>query len=194
MLFLGSLGDLPLAAGSLAIAFANITGYSILSGLSLGAEPLCSQASGASRPDLLSLSLLRSSLLLLSTSLPLSFLWLNSSKILTFFNQDPEIASMAQSYLHFSLPDLFSFSLINPIRVYLRSQSITRPLTLSAAISALVHLPANLIASSLNLRFPASPPPPPPPTSPCSSFSSPTPTAFKPFIPASANALPGGAR
>ncbi|KAH7657620.1 Multi antimicrobial extrusion protein [Dioscorea alata] len=154
MLFLGSLGDLPLAAGSLAIAFANITGYSILSGLSLGAEPLCSQASGASRPDLLSLSLFRSSLLLLSISLPLSLLWLNSSKILTFFNQDHDISLLSQSYLLFSLPDLFSFSLINPIRIYLRSQSITRPLTLSAAISAAVHLPANLIASKLHLGVP----------------------------------------
>ncbi|EHA8589296.1 hypothetical protein COCNU_scaffold008923G000040 [Cocos nucifera] len=47
MIFLGFLGDLPLAAGSLAIAFANITGYSVLPGLSLGMEPLCSQAFGA---------------------------------------------------------------------------------------------------------------------------------------------------
>ncbi|MBA0820893.1 hypothetical protein Goarm_017782, partial [Gossypium armourianum] len=44
MLFLGHLGDIELAAGSLAIAFANITGYSVLSGLALGMEPLCSQA------------------------------------------------------------------------------------------------------------------------------------------------------
>ncbi|XWS69945.1 hypothetical protein CRYUN_Cryun03dG0007000 [Craigia yunnanensis] len=36
MLFLGHLGDIQLAAGSLAIAFANITGYSVLSGLALG--------------------------------------------------------------------------------------------------------------------------------------------------------------
>nr|GMD50395.1 protein DETOXIFICATION 51-like [Ipomoea batatas] len=35
MLFLGWLGDTELAAGSLAIAFANITGYSVLSGLAL---------------------------------------------------------------------------------------------------------------------------------------------------------------
>ncbi|KAL7096873.1 hypothetical protein ACP275_10G108000 [Erythranthe tilingii] len=59
MLFLGKLGDSELAAGSLAMAFANITGYSVLSGLALGMEPLCSQAFGAHRPKLLSLTLQR---------------------------------------------------------------------------------------------------------------------------------------
>ncbi|WJX30225.1 hypothetical protein P8452_18788 [Trifolium repens] len=59
MMFLGKLGDVELASGSLAIAFANITGYSVLSGLSLGMEPLCSQAFGANRPKLLSLTLQR---------------------------------------------------------------------------------------------------------------------------------------
>ncbi|KAJ6415255.1 hypothetical protein OIU84_004111 [Salix udensis] len=41
MLFLGRQGELALAGGSLAIGFANITGYSILSGLSMGMEPIC---------------------------------------------------------------------------------------------------------------------------------------------------------
>ncbi|XP_078177544.1 protein DETOXIFICATION 51-like [Carex rostrata] len=145
MLFLGSLGDLSLAAGSLAIAFANITGYSVLSGLSLGMEPLCSQAFGANNPKLLSLTLHRSVLFLLCSSLPISFLWLNMSPILLFFGQDPEITQLAQKYLIFSLPDLFSFSLIHPIRIYLRSQGITFPLTLAAAIAAIFHLPTNFL-------------------------------------------------
>ncbi|GKA10195.1 DETOXIFICATION 51-like protein [Tanacetum coccineum] len=49
MLFLGHTGDIELAAGSLAIAFANITGYSVLAGLALGMEPLCCQAFGANQ-------------------------------------------------------------------------------------------------------------------------------------------------
>nr|GEX76631.1 protein DETOXIFICATION 51-like [Tanacetum cinerariifolium] len=59
MLFLGQLGETELAAGSLAIAFANITGYSVLSGLALGMEPLCSQAFGAHRPKVMSVTLHR---------------------------------------------------------------------------------------------------------------------------------------
>ncbi|CAI0414316.1 unnamed protein product [Linum tenue] len=82
MLFLGRLGDLPLAGGSLAIGFANITGYSILSGLSSGMEPICGQAHGAKQYKLLGRTLHRATLLLLLTSLPISILWLNIKPIL----------------------------------------------------------------------------------------------------------------
>ncbi|XP_062234211.1 protein DETOXIFICATION 52-like [Phragmites australis] len=145
MFFLGTIGDLPLAAGSLAIAFANITGYSVLSGLSLGMDPLCSQAFGANQPRLLGLTLYRSVLFLLCCSLPLSALWLNMSKILVFLGQDLEITALAQEYILFSLPDLFSFSLIHPLRVYLRSQGITRPLAAAAGAAVLFHVPANYV-------------------------------------------------
>ncbi|RWW56748.1 hypothetical protein BHE74_00036511 [Ensete ventricosum] len=155
MLFLGSLGDLPLAAGSLAIAFANITGYSVLSGLSLGMEPLCSQAFGANQPRLLSLTFYRTVLFLLCSSLPIALLWLYMSRILLFLGQDPDITALAQTYLLFSLPDLLSFSLIHPIRIYLRSQGVTRPLTAAAAFAAAVHLPANyLLVIRLHLGAP----------------------------------------
>eukprot|EP00250_Pteridium_aquilinum_P033129 c5226_g1_i1 orf=3-458(-) len=49
MFFLGRLGELELAGGSLAIGLANITCYSVLSGLALGMEPICGQAFGAKR-------------------------------------------------------------------------------------------------------------------------------------------------
>ncbi|KAE9448682.1 hypothetical protein C3L33_19398, partial [Rhododendron williamsianum] len=145
MLFLGRLGDTELAAGSLAIAFANITGYSVLSGLALGMEPLCSQAFGAHRPKLLSLTLHRSVIFLLASSVPISFLWFNISRILLFLKQDPEITSLAHTFLIFSLPDLFTNSFIHPIRIYLRAQGITYPLTLSTLVGTIVHFPINIL-------------------------------------------------
>ncbi|KAI3501184.1 hypothetical protein L1887_29046 [Cichorium endivia] len=51
MLFLGQLGELALAGGSLASGFANITGYSILFGLSQGRKPICGQAFGCLEAD-----------------------------------------------------------------------------------------------------------------------------------------------
>ncbi|XP_047321110.1 protein DETOXIFICATION 49-like [Impatiens glandulifera] len=145
MLFLGRLGDLALAGGSLALGFANITGYSILSGLAMGMEPICVQAFGANKFSLLAISLQRTVLLLLFTSIPIAFLWFNIKTILLFFGQNESIAIEAQSYLLFSFPDLFAQSLLHPLRIYLRSQSITLPLTFCASMATILHLPINYL-------------------------------------------------
>ncbi|KAA8521974.1 hypothetical protein F0562_012712 [Nyssa sinensis] len=115
MLFLGRLGELSLAGGALAVGFANITGYSILSGLAMGMEPICGQAFGAKRHKLLGLSLQRTVLLLLLTSIPIAFLWLNMKRILLFCGQEDDIATQAQSYILYSLPDLLAQSLLHPL-------------------------------------------------------------------------------
>ncbi|XP_057976535.1 protein DETOXIFICATION 49-like [Malania oleifera] len=152
MLFLGRLGNLPLAGGSLAIGFANITGYSILSGLAMGMEPICGQAFGAKKFKLLGVTLQRTVFLLLLTSIPIGFLWLNMQRILLFCGQDSDIAAEAQSYILFSLPDLLVQSFLHPLRIYLRTQSITMPLTYCAILAIFLHFPINyLLVSVLNL-------------------------------------------
>ncbi|MBA0651961.1 hypothetical protein Goklo_019251 [Gossypium klotzschianum] len=145
MLFLGQLGELALAGGSLAIGFANITGYSILSGLAMGMESICGQAFGARKYTLLGITLQRTVLLLLVTSLPISLLWINMKKILTLCGQDEAIAIEAQSYLIYSILDLLAQSLLHPLRIYLRTQSITLPLTCCAILSILLHVPINYL-------------------------------------------------
>ncbi|BAT94178.1 hypothetical protein VIGAN_08075500 [Vigna angularis var. angularis] len=152
MLFLGHLGELALAGGSLAVGFANITGYSILSGLAVGMEPICGQAYGAKKFTLLGLCLQRTVLLLLFTSLPISLLWLYMKHILLLCGQDEDIATQAQFYLLYSIPDLLTQSFLHPLRIYLRTQSITLPLTLCATLSILLHVPINyLLVFHLNL-------------------------------------------
>ncbi|KAL9328676.1 hypothetical protein ACSQ67_003679 [Phaseolus vulgaris] len=149
MLFLGRAGDLALAGGSLAIGFANITGYSILSGLAMGMEPICVQAFGAKRFKLLGFAMQRTIVLLLLTSIFISFLWLNMKNILLLCGQQEDIATQAQSFILYSLPDLVAQSLLHPLRIYLRSQSITLPLTYSAFLSILLHLPINYLLVSV---------------------------------------------
>ncbi|CAL9154758.1 unnamed protein product [Musa hybrid cultivar] len=152
MLFLGRLGDLALAGGSLAIGFANITGYSVLSGLAMGMEPICSQAFGAQRHRLLGLALHRSVLLLLSASVPIALLWYYIRPLLLLVGQEPALAAAASSYLHACLPDLLLQSFLHPLRIYLRTQSITLPLTVCAGLAVVLHLPINyLLVSVLRL-------------------------------------------
>ncbi|KAL3514315.1 hypothetical protein ACH5RR_027032 [Cinchona calisaya] len=145
MLFLGYLGELELAGGSLAIGFANITGYSVISGLAMGMEPICGQAYGAKQMKLLGVTLQRTVLLLLSTSIPISFTWLNMRRILLWCGQDEEISSMSHTFIVFAIPDLFFLSLLHPLRIYLRAQTITLPLTYCSAISVILHVPLNFL-------------------------------------------------
>ncbi|KAG8087755.1 hypothetical protein GUJ93_ZPchr0010g8884 [Zizania palustris] len=152
MLFLGQLGRLPLAGGSLALGFANITGYSVLSGLAAGMDPVCGQAFGAGRTSVLTAALRRTVMLLLAASIPISLLWVAMYRVLVATGQDPDIAACAYEFILCSLPDLVVQSFLHPVRVYLRAQSITVPLTYAAAAALLLHVPINfLLVQSLRL-------------------------------------------
>lgn len=143
MLFMGRLGKEALAGGALAIGFANITGYSVISGLSMGMEAISSQACGAKQWPLMGQTLQRTIVILLFVCIPISLLWLTVQPILRLCGQDPYISSMASTYLAYLVPDLLFQSFINPIRIYLRTQNITLPLMFSAAYALLFHALVN---------------------------------------------------
>ncbi|KAF2600239.1 hypothetical protein F2Q68_00008279 [Brassica cretica] len=141
LFFLGGLGDHTLAGGSLALAFANITGYSFFSGLTMGVESICSQAFGAKRYNLVMATIKRGTALLLFTSLPVVLLWINIDKVLKALKQDEELVSEAHTFLLYSVPDLIAQSFLHPLRVYLRTQSKTLPLSICTAVASVLHLP-----------------------------------------------------
>ncbi|KAL5995815.1 hypothetical protein ACLOJK_025885 [Asimina triloba] len=145
MLFIGSIGELELAAASISIGFANITGYSIITGLSMGMEPICGQAFGAKRWSLLALTLQRTLVILFISCLPLALLWLAMEKLLLWCGQDPKVMPVASIYITFSIPDLFAQAIFHPLRIYLRTQSITLPLMVCAFIALLLHVPINFL-------------------------------------------------
>eukprot|EP01018_Ginkgo_biloba_P018202 Gb_27110 [translate_table: standard] len=145
VLCLGRLGGLELAGGALSIGFTNITGYSILFGLASGMDPVCSQAFGSKNWGLIGLSLQRTILILLTACLPISFLWLNLKKIMIWTGQDANITAVASTYCLYSLPDLLTNSLLQPLRVYLRSQGITTPMMWCSALAVVLHVPLNVV-------------------------------------------------
>lgn len=145
MLFMGKLGKEALAGGSLAISLANITGYSVISGLAMGSEPISSQACGARQWPLMLQTLQRTIVILTIVCIPISVLWLKSEPFLLLLHQDPAISSIASTYLAFSLPDLLFQSFINPLRIYLTTQNITLPLMVAAAFALALHAPINYV-------------------------------------------------
>ncbi|KAK7315429.1 hypothetical protein VNO77_33976 [Canavalia gladiata] len=155
VLFLGRLGSLELAGGALSIGFTNITGYSVLVGLAAGLEPVCSQAYGSKNWDLLSLSLQRMVLILLIAIIPISLLWLNLEKIMLFMGQDSAITEMASIYCFYSLPDLLTNTLLQPLRVFLRSQKVTKPMMYCSLVAVIFHVPLNyLLVVEMGLGVP----------------------------------------
>lgn len=132
MMFMGRLGKDALAGGSLSNGIANITGYSIISGLAMGMESISSQACGAKQWLLMGQTLQRTIVILFLSSIPICILWLNIEPVLLFCGQDPAISSIAASHLAFCLPDLLFQSFINPLKIFLRTQNITLPLMFSA--------------------------------------------------------------
>ncbi|GAV70368.1 MatE domain-containing protein [Cephalotus follicularis] len=143
--FLGRLGELQLAGGTLGFTFANVTGFSVLNGLCGAIEPICGQAYGAKNYRLIHNTLLMSILLLLLTSLPIAFLWLNVDKILIHFGQQEEISTVAKNYLFYLLPSLLVTSLLCPLKTYLSSQSITVPIMFTSAMGLAFHIPINIL-------------------------------------------------
>ncbi|XP_068644580.1 protein DETOXIFICATION 53 [Aristolochia californica] len=143
MFFLGQLGKMELAGGALSIGFANITGFSLIKGLTMGMEPICGQAFAAERLALFGLTFRRTLTLLFLATIPISFLWLHMEPALLWLGQDPTITSTARVYTAFSLPDLLAQALLHPLRIFLRTQGLTTPLTVAATLAFLLHIPIN---------------------------------------------------
>lgn len=145
--FLGRLGELELAGGTLGSTFSNVTGFSVLNGLCTAMEPICGQAYGAKNSKLLHNTLTMAILLLLITTLPISVSWLYVDKILTHFGQEEDISTTAKKYLFYLLPDLVVYSFLCPLKTYLSTKNRTFPIMLCSFLGLAFHVPVNVALS-----------------------------------------------
>ncbi|KAH6769349.1 MATE efflux family protein [Perilla frutescens var. frutescens] len=153
MLFLGHMEKSELAGGSLALGFANITGFSVMKGLCAGMDPICCQAFGARRWPLIAQTFIKTVVLLLIATVPMAVLWLNVEPVFHRLGQDPIITRIAKSYLVCSLPELITHAHLVPLRTLLRTQGLNSPNTLVATCVSILHLPVTyFLVTYLNLR------------------------------------------
>ncbi|GBG92324.1 hypothetical protein CBR_g55204 [Chara braunii] len=144
--YLGHLGKIDLAGGALAMGFGNVTGYSIVIGLSTGLDPICAQAYGARNYKLLQLTLQRAIIIFQCVvALVVITIWLSMERILILVGQDPGIAAVAGNYVLVLIADLVVYGFMLPMRTYLRSHCITIPLSFCAGIALLIHIPLNYL-------------------------------------------------
>ncbi|KAL6522852.1 Protein DETOXIFICATION 55 [Orobanche hederae] len=141
---MGRLGSTELAGGALAIGFTNITGYSVLFGLAMGMEPLCSQAIGSKNFARISLTLQRTVILLLLASIPIAMLWIYLEPLLLILHQEPQVVHIASLYCRFAVPDLVANSILHPLRIFIRARGNTWPLLWCTLLATILHFPITI--------------------------------------------------
>ncbi|XWS11011.1 hypothetical protein CRYUN_Cryun38cG0047100 [Craigia yunnanensis] len=139
VMFAGHLGDLELAAATLANSWATVTGYAFMTGLSGALETLCGQAFGAKLYRMLGIYLQASCIISFLFSVIISILWFYTEPILVLLHQDPEISRTAALYMKYLIPGLFAYGFVQNILRFLQTQSIVIPLVLFSVIPLGIH-------------------------------------------------------
>ncbi|RCV43188.1 hypothetical protein SEVIR_9G276900v4 [Setaria viridis] len=140
VMFVGHLGELPLAGASLATSLANVTGYSLLTGMATALDTLCGQAFGARQHHLLGVYKQRAMVVLGLACVPIALVWAYAGRILLFLRQDPEIAAEAGAYARWLIPSLAAYVPLQCHVRFLQTQSVVLPVTASSGATALCHL------------------------------------------------------
>ena len=92
LFFAGRLGEMELAAGTLALAFINVTGNSLYIGLGSAVETLCSQAFGAKNYRLVGVVLQRGVWISGISCILTWILWINTELLLWMVHQKESVA------------------------------------------------------------------------------------------------------
>ncbi|CAK9090078.1 Protein DETOXIFICATION 10 (AtDTX10) (Multidrug and toxic compound extrusion protein 10) (MATE protein 10) [Durusdinium trenchii] len=137
----GRLGARDLAAASLAVSLANVSGYSVIVGVASTLQTTAGQAFGARNFEEVSLSLQRCMLLCAVFLCIVAALWFNSHSLLLLGGQEEAIAAMAAQYLHILLPGLCCFVVTQCLQNWLAGQRVTGVQGSSGFVLAVVHLP-----------------------------------------------------
>nr|CAB3470478.1 unnamed protein product [Digitaria exilis] len=150
VMYVGHLGELPLAGASMANSFTSVTGLSVLrpvvpfSGLlssrDYALDTLCGQAYGARQYTLLGIYKQRAMLLLTLVSVPLSVVWFYTGGILLLFGQDADIAAEAGAFARWLIPALFAYGLLQCHVRFLQTHNIVQPVMVSSGAAAACHL------------------------------------------------------
>ncbi|KAL5724996.1 Protein DETOXIFICATION 16 [Ranunculus cassubicifolius] len=140
VMFVGHLGELPLAGASMATSFATVTGFSLLMGMGSALDTLCGQSYGAKQYHMLGIHMQRAMFILTLVSIPLAFIWAYTGPILKLVGQDPDISAEAGLYARYMLPSLFAYGLLQCHVRFLQTQNIVFPMMVSSGLTTLFHI------------------------------------------------------
>ncbi|KAJ4960054.1 hypothetical protein NE237_019964 [Protea cynaroides] len=141
IMFVGHLGELPLASACLGTSFASVTGFSLMTGMGSALDTLCGQSYGAKQYHMLGIHMQRGMFVLLLVGIPVAYIWDNTSNILMTLRQDPDISKGAGHYVHYMIPSVFAFGLLQCLNKFLQAQNNVFPMMIISGITTLLHFP-----------------------------------------------------
>lgn len=103
-------------------------------------ETLCGQAYGAHKYDMLGIYLQRSTILLMATGIPVTFIYIFSKPLLIALGESATIASAAAIFVYGLIPQIFAYACNFPIQKFLQAQSIVFPSAYIAVAALVVHV------------------------------------------------------
>ena len=154
MVMVGGLGKESLAAAALGSVWTMGT-LVIGMGLTLGIDPLITQAHGAGDGRAVGLALQRGLVLAALVSFPIALLWFWTGPALVLAGQSPTLAGMAHDYVIAQLPSVLGFLGFMVLRAYLQGRSIVTPALWITLIANLVNAGFNWVLIFGHLGFPA---------------------------------------
>eukprot|EP00727_Mastigamoeba_balamuthi_P002631 m51a1_g12365 putative multidrug and toxin extrusion protein 1 (608) ;mRNA; f:583226-585577 len=133
--FIGHIGAVELAAGSLAISLCNITGWAFGFGLLTGLDTLAAQAYGAGKLKRVGVIAQRSAIVVTAYAVPTVVVWYFSEYVLLALRQDPDVASLAAQFILWSIPGLVPCLWFEVVRRYLQAINVVTPVMLIILLS-----------------------------------------------------------
>ncbi|EKX48612.1 hypothetical protein GUITHDRAFT_68629 [Guillardia theta CCMP2712] len=136
----GGEGAAGLAGVGLGVMYVNVTGASLLVGLSSALETLAAHFHGAQQPRQVSLALQRAMVVLGAASIPIAFFWWFAPNILHLLGVEWEVARLAGSFCRFMLAGLPAMGVLEALRKYLQAQGIMQPFVWASLAANVLHL------------------------------------------------------
>ncbi|OEL25332.1 Protein DETOXIFICATION 27, partial [Dichanthelium oligosanthes] len=138
--FIGHLGDLELAAFSIAATVVAGFNFGFLLGMASALETLCGQAFGAKKHHMLGVYLQRSWIVLLMFAAALTPTYIFMEDLLLLIGQSPELSRLAGQMSVWLLPQHFAMAMLLPLTRFLQSQLKNWVTAITAGVALAIHV------------------------------------------------------
>ncbi|KGN51764.1 protein DETOXIFICATION 29 [Cucumis sativus] len=138
-LFAGQVSTIALAAVSVENSVIAGFSFGIMLGMGSALETLCGQAYGAGQLGMMGVYLQRSWVILLTTAVVLTPIYIFSAPLLKLIGQTAEISEAAGVLSIWMIPQLYAYALNFPVSKFLQAQSKMMAMSVISAVALVFH-------------------------------------------------------